>query len=264
MKGKRNPLGRTLSDLLSKGEEIIKIPILNIREGKFQPRKKITPESLKDLIESIKEKGILEPLIVRPVSSGYEIIVGHRRFFAAKEAGLTEVPCIIKEVNDREAAEISIIENLQRENLNPLEEANAIKKLIREFGLTHEEIAKRIGKSRVYVTNILRLLKLPEKIKEKIEKGEISEGHARVLLSLKDKDEIINLAEEITKKRLSVRDLERKIKKEIKKEFKEEEEMLEKRWGVEVRITQKGKRGKIEFIFKNEEEFKFLMEELLK
>ncbi len=264
MKGKRNPLGRTLSELLSKREEIIKIPVSNIIEGKFQPRKKITPESLRDLTESIKEKGILEPLLVRPHENGYEIIAGHRRFLAAKEAGLTEVPCIVKEVNDTEAAEISLIENIQRENLNPIEEATAIKKLIDEFKLTHEEIAKKIGKSRVYVTNILRLLKLPRKIKEKIENGEISEGHARALLGAKDEKEMLKLAEEITKSRLSVRAVERKIKKEKKKEFENEEKILKKRWGVEVRITKKGKKGKIEFIFKNEDEFRFLMEEFLK
>jgi len=264
LKEKRKPLGRTLSDLLSKREEIIKIPVSNIIEGEFQPRKKITPQSLQELAESIKEKGILEPLIVRPVESGYEIIAGHRRFLAAKEAGLTEVPCIVKEVNKREAAEISLIENLQRENLNPIEEANAIKKLIDEFNFTHEEIAKKIGKSRVYVTNILRLFKLPQEIKDKIEEGEISEGHARVLLGVKDEREMIRLAEEIVRKKLSVREIEKRVKKEIKREFKSEEEMLHKRWGVEVRIIKKGEKGKIEFIFKNEDEFRFLMEEFLK
>ncbi len=265
MKAGRNPLGRSLTELLGKKEEIINIPIKNLREGKFQPRKKITPESLKDLINSIKEKGIIEPLIVRPVDEGYEIIAGHRRFLAAKEIGLKDVPCIIKEVNDGEAAEISIIENIQRENLNPIEEALAIKKLIEEFRLTHEEVAKKIGKSRVYVTNILRLLKLPDYIKQKIENREISEGHARVLLSLNDEKEMVKMAEQVVNKKFSVRELERRIKrKKDKKEPTEEEKILKKKWGIDVRITKRGKKGKIIFIFKNEEEFKFLMEELLK
>lgn len=264
MKEKRNPLGRTLNELLSKREEIIKIPIMNIKESKFQMRRKITPETLKDLVESIKEKGIIEPVIVRPINEGYEIIAGHRRFLAAKEAGLMEIPCIVKEVSDTEAAEISIIENIQRENLNPIEEAIAIKRLIDDFNLTHEEVAKKIGKSRVYVTNLLRLLKLPSVIKENIEKGELSEGHARVLLSLKDEEEMIKLAEEIIRKKIPVREIEKKLSKKIKIDFSKEEELLRKKWGVEVKIHYKGKKGKIEFIFKDEKEFEFLIEELLK
>ncbi len=264
MKEKRNPLGRTLNELLSKREEIIKIPVINIKESKFQTRRKITPESLKELVESIKEKGIIEPVIVRPIKEGYEIIAGHRRFLAAKEIGLMEIPCIVKEVSDTEAAEISIIENIQRENLNPIEEAIAIKRLIDEFNLTHEEVAKKIGKSRVYVTNLLRLLKLPSEIKEKIEKGELSEGHARVLLSLKDEEEMIKLAEEIIRKKIPVREIEKKLSKKIIKDFSKEEELLRKKWGVEVKIHYKGKKGKIEFIFKDEKEFEFLIEELLK
>ncbi|MEO0294715.1 MAG: ParB/RepB/Spo0J family partition protein [candidate division WOR-3 bacterium] len=264
MKEKRNPLGRTLNELLSKREEIIKIPVINIKESKFQTRRKITPESLKELVESIKEKGIIEPVIVRPIKEGYEIIAGHRRFLAAKEIGLMEIPCIVKEVSDTEAAEISIIENIQRENLNPIEEAIAIKRLIDEFNLTHEEVAKKIGKSRVYVTNLLRLLKLPSEIKEKIEKGELSEGHARVLLSLKDEEEMIKLAEEIIRKKIPVREIEKKLSKKITIDFSKEEELLRKKWGVEVKIHYKGKKGKIEFIFKDEKEFEFLIEELLK
>ncbi|MEO0271244.1 MAG: ParB/RepB/Spo0J family partition protein [candidate division WOR-3 bacterium] len=253
-----------MNELLSKREEIIKIPIINIKESKFQMRRKITPETLKDLVESIKEKGIIEPVIVRPINEGYEIIAGHRRFLAAKEAGLMEIPCIVKEVSDTEAAEISIIENIQRENLNPIEEAIAIKRLIDDFNLTHEEVAKKIGKSRVYVTNLLRLLKLPSVIKENIEKGELSEGHARVLLSLKDEEEMIKLAEEIIRKKIPVREIEKKLSKKIKIDFSKEEELLRKKWGVEVKIHYKGKKGKIEFIFKDEKEFEFLIEELLK
>lgn len=266
MKEKRNPLGRTLNELLSKREEIIKVPIINIKESKFQMRRKITPDSLKELVDSIKEKGIIEPVIVRPGGEGYEIIAGHRRFLAAKEAGLEEIPCIVKEVSDNEAAEISLIENIQRENLNPIEEALAIKRLTQKFNLTHEEVAKKIGKSRVYVTNILRLLKLPPEIKEKIEKGELSEGHARVLLSIKDEEEMKKLAEEIIRKKIPVREIEKKLSKKITKDFSKEEELLRKRWGVNVKIhyNYKEKKGKIEFIFKDEKEFEFLLEELLK
>ncbi|MEN3046303.1 MAG: ParB/RepB/Spo0J family partition protein [Candidatus Hydrothermales bacterium] len=265
MREKKNPLGRTLNELLSKREEIINIPVSNIRKSKFQPRIRLTPESLKELVDSIKEKGIIEPIIVRPIEDGFEIVAGHRRFLAAQELGLETVPCIVKELTEREAAEISIIENIQRENLTPIEEAIAIRKLIEEFNLTHEEVAKKIGKSRVYVTNILRLLKLPDRIKEKLEKGEISEGHARALLSVKNEEEMIKLAEEIVKSKISVREIEKKVfKKNDKREFEKEEEMLRKKWGVEVKISFKGKSGKIEFVFKNENEFKFLLEELLK
>lgn len=264
MKNPRNPLGRSLEELLGKREEIIWISLDNIKESKFQPRLEITPESLKELSESIKDKGIIEPLIVRPTGEGYEIIAGHRRFLAAKEAGLKEVPCIIKEISEEEAAELSLIENIQREDLNPVEEAYAIDKLIKKYNLTHEEVAKKINKSRVYVTNILRILKLPEYIKKAIRRGEISEGHARALLSLKDEKEISKFFNKIKEQKLSVRELEKSIKYRKKRESSPEEELLKKRWGVEVRVEKGKKGGKIIFLLKNKEELEFILEELLK
>jgi len=259
---KKKVLGKGL-DALIKGafeESIKKLPIEKIVPGKYQPRIKITPSSLKELMDSIKEKGIIEPIIVRPSGENFEIISGHRRFYAAKELGFKEIDCIVKEASDEEALEISLIENLQRENLNPVEEAHAYKILNEKFGLTHEEIARKIGKTRSAITNTLRILTLPSEIISAIEEGKITEGHARTILSLKDEKERIKFFKKLLKEKMSVRKAERIIKMDaeiinLEEKFKE--------IGFNVEIKKKKKGGYIKIFFEGEEDFNFIIKKFL-
>jgi ParB family chromosome partitioning protein len=178
--------------------------------SRFQPRQVLEPEALEELAAAIKAQGVIEPLIVRPTKSGvYELIAGERRLRASQLAGLANVPVIIRELDDRGALEMSLVENLLRESLNPIEEGNSFRRLNREFGLTHEEIASRIGKSRTYVTNIIRLTELPPVILEMIGSGDLTAGQARPLLALRSADEQIEQARLIADARLSARDAER-------------------------------------------------------
>ena len=184
---KKATLGRGLEALIPKENKQQGLTLAGINEIKpnfLQPRKEFDDESIAELSASIKEKGILQPLVVRQTVNGYEIIAGERRWRAAQRAGITRVPVIIKDVSDREVLELALIENLQREDLNPIEEANAYQNLIEEFGLTHEEVSSRIGKDRSTITNQLRLLKLPEDAKSALINGEITAGHARAILSV--------------------------------------------------------------------------------
>ena len=182
------------------------LPISALQAGKFQPRKVFKDDYLQDLIASIKEKGVLQPLLVRQIGSNrYEIIAGERRFRASQAAGLSQVPVIIKNFNDEETLEVSLIENLQRQDLNPLEEAEGYQRLMSEFNRTQEELAKVVGKSRSYVANILRLLDLPAEIKTYVEKGDLTAGHARALLNAKNPEK---LAKKVLENGLSVRQTE--------------------------------------------------------
>ena len=182
------------------------LPISVLQAGKFQPRKVFKDDYLQDLIASIKEKGVLQPLLVRQIGANrYEIIAGERRFRASQAAGLSQVPVIIKNFNDEETLEVSLIENLQRQDLNPLEEAEGYQRLMSEFNRTQEELAKVVGKSRSYVANILRLLDLPAEIKTYVEKGDLTAGHARALLNAKNPEK---LAKKVLENGLSVRQTE--------------------------------------------------------
>lgn len=182
------------------------LPVDSLQAGKFQPRRLFTKEMLDDLVASIKTKGVLQPLLVRQIGNNrYEIIAGERRWRASKEAGLTQVPVIIKDFNDEETLEVSLIENLQRQDLNPLEEAQGYQRLMDEFKRTQEELAHVVGKSRSYVTNMLRLLELPDSIKKYLDKGELTTGHARALLNAKNPE---SLAKKVVDQGLSVRQTE--------------------------------------------------------
>ena len=191
---------------ISKNEDdevIVKVKINTVTASRFQPRKDFTTETLADLIKSIKEKGILQPLLVRQTGKDkYELIAGERRLRAAKEAGLHSLPVIIKDFSDTETLEVALIENLQRENLNPLEEALAFQRLAEEFNRTQEEIAKVIGKSRSYITNTMRLLNLPDEVKDMVKAGKLTAGHARTLIGM---DNAVDLAKQISDNNLSVR-----------------------------------------------------------
>jgi ParB family chromosome partitioning protein len=186
------------------------LPVSQLKPGQFQPRSVFDDEKLMSLIDSIREKGIIQPLVVRKLDLGrYEIIAGERRWRAAKTLNYVEVPVIIRECNDTEALELAIVENIQRDDLNPLEEAEAYQKLMTQFSYTQEHIAKQIGKSRSYVANMLRLNGLPGNIKSLIFEGKISAGHARALLTIENNDELV---QEIVAKNMNVREVERKVK----------------------------------------------------
>lgn len=195
-------------------ESISVLPINDIEPNKLQPRKFFDDDALTDLTQSIREYGVLQPLLVRPLSDGgYQIIAGERRFRAARNAGLNEVPVIIRALSDEETALIALIENLQREDLSPFEEADGMKRLIDDYGMTQEQVAERLGKSRPAVTNALRLLNLPEIIREMVEDKELSSGHARAILAIDSEEMMIACADEVRKRGLSVRDTEKLVKK---------------------------------------------------
>ena len=225
METKRKALGKGLEQLFSneridfenfekglvneaKPGEITEIPLSQIRSNPYQPRKLFDENSLNELAESIKEYGIVQPVIVKKSIKGYELVAGERRTKAAKLAGLEKIPAIIKDFNDQEMMEIALIENIQREDLNPIEEAMAYDSFIRATNLTQEEIAKKFGKSRSYITNILGLLKLPESTKHYVEQNKISMSHARALSKLEDEEQIKRLAEKIVNEGLNVRAIE--------------------------------------------------------
>ena len=224
MAAKKGGLGMGLDALFMDNavEEItptsaVKMKIMDIEPNRDQPRKTFTDESLTELADSIAQYGVLQPLLVRPLGEGgYQLIAGERRWRAARMAGLTEVPVVIREMTDEEAAAFALIENLQREDLNPVEEAFGFRKLMDDFGLTQEEAAERVGKSRPAVANALRLLKLPAEIIELVRVGTISAGHARALLSFPDEAQMLETAKLIAEKGISVRETERLAKKASK------------------------------------------------
>ena len=193
----------------TKESDIVEIPLNEIRSNPYQPRKEFDEESLNEFAESIKEHGVIQPIIVKKSIKGYELIAGERRTRASKIAGKTTIPAIIREISDQEMMEIALIENIQRQDLNPIEEAEAFAKIIETSGITQDEAAKKFGKSRSYITNLVGLLRLPEKTIELVRDGKITMGHARVLSKLEDPDQIDEIAKEIINKGLSVRETEK-------------------------------------------------------
>lgn len=262
---KKTGLGRGMAALLSvvdeEGKTYFSCPIEEIRPNKEQPRKTFSDDKLGDLVASIKEKGIIQPLVVRRKSDHYELIAGERRWRAAQKAGLREVPVVIQDVSDDVALEMALIENIQREDLNAVEEAQAYHELMHKFDLSQEELAKRVGKERSTVANALRLLKLPVEIKQDIVEERISMGHARALLSLHDPELLKEARAELLKKHLSVRETENlvkrlrestpppKPKKERDHNMADLVEQLKRRFGTRVDIKLNGKKGKIEISF---------------
>ena len=219
MANRKGGLGKGIDALIydnsveSSLAEAVKLPIDEIEPNHDQPRKNFEAEALSELSASIKEHGILQPLLVRPMTNGgYRLVAGERRYRAARMAGLTEVPVTIREMTDEEESLFALIENLHREDLNAVEEAEGIKTLIDSFGLTQEQAAQRIGKSRTAVTNSLRLLSLPEEISELLKQNKISMGHARALLGFDDEKEAVGIAQAVAKDGLSVREVERLAK----------------------------------------------------
>lgn len=272
---KKGGLGRGLDALFADNsiEEIssastVKLKINEIEPNRDQPRKTFDEKALSELADSISEHGVIQPLLVRPVQDGYQLVAGERRWRAARLAGLTEVPVVVRELSDSETMEIALIENLQREDLNPIEEAEGLQLLIDTYGLTQDECAKRVGKSRPAITNALRLLNLPEKLSELVKDAMISAGHARALLPLGDEDKMLEIANEIIRKDLSVREVERMVKllgkvdtsneKRTKKRdvyFDEVELALSDVMGRKVKVfVGKGSKGTLEIEFFGKED----------
>lgn len=263
------------SNLIEEGEQVKEVSINEIRPNPYQPRKEFEQSAIEELAQSIKEHGIIQPLIVRKSIKGYELVAGERRLRAAKVAGLKEVPVVVKSYTDQQLMEIALIENLQRENLNPLEEAEAYDKLISHHDYTQEQLAQKIGKSRPHVANMLRLLQLPEKIRKMVSAAELSMGHSRALLGVTDKKVQQQLANDVVEKGLSVRQLEELVKQlNVSRETKkkkpaknepvliEMEERLRSRFGTAVKIKKGSKRGKIEIDFYSQEDLERIIEML--
>lgn len=251
-----------------------------IRPNPYQPRKTFEEERLNDLASSIQQHGILQPIVLRQTVQGYYIVVGERRFRASKLAGLTEVPAIIKELSDEDMMELAIIENLQREDLNAIEEAESYKKMMTDLNITQQEVARRLGKSRPYIANMLRLLQLPKNVAQMVQHGALSSAHGRTLLTLKDASKIKKTAKQAAQESWSVRyleeyvnglvskDISMKLDKETKgskpKMIQQQERFLKKQYGTKVDISTSKNVGKITFEFKSEAEFKRLIRQLNK
>lgn len=258
----------------AKEEAIQEIPIKDCRPNPYQPRHTFNAEAIDELKKSIIEYGILQPLIIRKSIKGYEIVVGERRFRAAKEAGLQHIPAVVKELTDEKMMEIALLENLQREDLTPIEEARAYVNLMKELQLTQEQLGVRLGKSRPHIANQVRLLTLPEDIIELIDAGTLTMGQGRALLGLKDKKKMPAVAEKIQQEGLNVRQVEQLITrlnegrsseksiKATKKDifFEERESILREQLGTSVKIHKGKRKGKIEIDFFSEEDLERILE----
>ena len=278
---KRLALGKGIGALLSSaaqegGKKYFSCPIEELKPHSQQPRKAFDDGKMAELVASIKEKGIIQPLVVRQLSDHYQIIAGERRWRAAQKAGLDRLPVVIQDVSEDWALEIALIENIQREDLNPLEEASAYRHLIDTFDLSQEEVAKRVGKDRSTVANALRLLRLPEKVKEHMHANRLSMGHARALLSLEDEEDIAEASDEVIRKKLSVRETEKLVKKiktfggvrpfaapkvkAVDPNLLELENSLKQSLGTQVKVAPKGKGGRIEISYHDQNELERLLD----
>ncbi len=268
----KKALGRGLESIIAGTEqrEVRNIPISNIKPNPFQPRKIFKDEELKDLADSIKENGVLQPITVRRVGEHYEIVTGERRYRACKLLGFKDIPAIVKDISNDKMVEWALIENVQREDLNVVEEAEAYRDLVEKFNLTHEDISKKVGKSRAHITNILRVLELEDNIKDLLKENKISFGHAKVLLSIKEPLRRKHLAERVFKEDLSVRDLEKLLSSGEEKHLKTHEKKksvhlkdlenkLSEKLSRKVVVKYKKGKGSISLEFYNDEDFKKLL-----
>jgi len=275
-KGLGKGINALFTNMESDQEETVQeISLKDLRPNPYQPRKTFDESAIRELKESIMEHGILQPIIVRKSIKGYEIVVGERRFRAAKEAGLTAIPAVVRDLSDQQMMELAVLENLQREDLSPIEEAQAYQSLIEHLHITQEELAKRLGKSRPHIANLMRLLTLPIVIQDLISENKLSMGHGRALLGLKKKEKMKPLAEKIVKEQLNVRQVEQLVqqlnehvsretkapKKEKKDVFiQERESVLREKLGTPVVIKQQKKKGKIEIEFFSKDDLERILE----
>ena len=279
---KRRALGRGLEELFNiedinynkleekimetaDAKEVKDIPIMELRVNPYQPRKTFNEESLKELAESIKEHGVIQPIIVKKSIKGYEIVAGERRYRASKMAGMSTIPCIIRDFTDEQMMEIAVLENLQREDLNSIEEAQGLETLMKNLNLTQEQVAKRVGKSRSYITNMLGLLTLPNEVKTLVKQGKITSSHARTLSKIEDPEQIKELANKIVNESLNVRQIEeftketpKKVKQHVEKnkEYQELEQELTDYLGTRVKIKNK----RIEIDYENNNDLNRILE----
>lgn len=270
-------LGRGLDALIPEkstnigdAQKIGKLKVSSIVPNRFQPRKTFNSERLKELKDSISEKGIIQPVIVRPVEDGFELIAGERRLRAAQELGYEEIPAIIKDVTDADSLEIALIENIQREELNPVEEANAYMDLMQKFNFTQEEISKALGKNSSTISNTIRLLTLPELIQDYISDASISMGHAKAVLSLPTERSRIRFAKKIIRKNLSVRQAEELVRHKLQKPQRNRpekdthlariEEELQHYLGTRVKVLHGKKRGRVEIYYYSNEDLERVLD----
>jgi ParB family chromosome partitioning protein len=258
--------------LVAEGHSVVELEVGSIGPNPFQPRTRFDPASLAELAESIKATGIIQPLLVRRLEPGeYQLVAGERRLRAAHAAGLSRVPAIVREYTDREMMELGLIENIQREDLNPIDEAHAYQALIEKVGLTHDQISERVGKQRSSITNSIRLLALPVDVIEMVSRGTLSAGHARALLGLESTGDQLAAARYISGKGFSVRRTEAFVRRRLRREhtrprvaklsgLEEWETKLQQRFGTQVSITPGRKIGKVEFEFYGQEDLERLLE----
>jgi ParB family chromosome partitioning protein len=279
-KPKKQALGRGLDALIpafdaedSESRDYFLCAVERIRPNRYQPRRRFIEEDLENLSESIRAQGIIQPLLVRPSEEGYELVAGERRLRAARRIGLRQVPVVIKDVSDNEMLEMSIVENIQRENLNPMEESDAYHRLLTEFALTQESVAERVGKSRSAVANYLRLRNLPPEVKETIVDGRLSMGHARALLGVEQRGALLEIWRKVLAKGLSVRETENQVRKAGKTArpasrpaapsesvyLQDLADDLSRQYGTKVQIRRRGKAGKVEIEFYSNEDLDRLL-----
>ena len=287
-RAKKGGLGKGLDALFMDNETVesggvVTLRLSQIEPNRDQPRKIFSEEALNELADSIREHGVLQPLLVRPLPGGsYQLVAGERRWRASRMAGLQEVPVVIREMDEEQAMEIALIENLQREDLNAIEEATGYKQLMERYGMTQEQVAKRVGKSRPAIANALRLLNLPQKVMDMVGEGEVSPGHARALLAFDDQDRIVEIAQKVKTGKYSVRDIERLAKNQDEKKEKAAKAPEEPAWGGKsafltemeiamsmemgrkVRIIPNGEGGTLQIQFWDEEDLKSLAEKFAK
>jgi ParB family chromosome partitioning protein len=279
MADKRPALGRGLSALIPDAplaappsERALEVDIDRLRPNPHQPRTAIDDGKIEELARSIKSNGIIQPIVVRKAADGYEIVAGERRWRASQRAGLLKVPIVVRDIPDERLLASALIENIQREDLNPIEEAQAYRRLADEYHLTQEQIAEAVGKDRSSVANYLRLLKLPSEVRSNLAAGTLSMGHARALLALTDEGQLLRIARDVVARNLSVRETESIVKQGAAPHPREEkpkdvhtraaEEKLRFALGTRVRIARKGKGGRIEIDFQNEDELQRIYEQL--
>ncbi len=275
----RQALGKGLGALIpgaGKSQDIkgsvMQVNIGDIKANPVQPRKTFSPEKMEEMIKSVREKGVILPIILKETGGKYEIVAGERRFIAAARAGLKTVPAIIKNVSSMEQLEIALIENIHREDLNPIEEAMAYKNLMEGMGLTQEQLADKLGKNRATVANLVRLLKLPKPVQDYLAAGEIEAGHAKVLLGLEDQSRMKAVCELVVKRGMSVRELEAMLRKSSKAsgragktatpEMRSIEQKLKHFFGTKVSVKGNYKKGKIEVEYYSAEDLERILEAL--
>lgn len=287
-RAKKGGLGKGLDALFMDNETVdsggvVTLRLSQIEPNRDQPRKIFSEDALNELADSTREHGALPPLLVRPLPGGsYQLVAGERRWRASRMAGLQEVPVVIREMDEEQAMEIALIENLQREDLNAIEEATGYKQLMERYGMTQEQVAKRVGKSRPAIANALRLLNLPQKVMDMVGEGEVSPGHARALLAFDDQDRIVEIAQKVKTGKYSVRDIERMAKNQDEKKEKAAKAPEEPAWGGKsafltemeiamsmemgrkVRIIPNGEGGTLQIQFWDEEDLKSLAEKFAK